>query len=372
VRVGFAQLLASYAGRRVLVTGHTGFKGAWLTLWLRQFGASVIGYSLEPATRPALFHVLGLDQDCEDHRGDIRDLAKLSDVVQRARPDYVFHLAAQPLVRASYEQPLDTLTTNVIGTANLLMVMREVKSPSAIVVVTSDKCYENTGSGRPLQEDAPMGGHDVYSMSKGAAELVVASFRRSFFPTSSLHQHGVTIGSARAGNVIGGGDWATDRIVPDAIRALSQGEAISVRNPAATRPWQHVLEPLGGYLLLAAHLREGSSDQRQRFCEGWNFGPEFEGSRTVADVVNSVIDCWGGGRWNRTSEPQAPHEAATLTLAIDKARTQLGWMPRWDFQETIRRTVAWYRLHRDGAGEAALRAFSEAQIADYMTAASTR
>lgn len=363
-----SELRDAYAGRRVLITGHTGFKGAWLTAWLRQLGASVVGVALEPDTEPALFDVLDLSHDCEDLRADIRDYERLLGVVRRANADYVFHLAAQSLVRRSYDEPLDTLSTNVMGTAHLLEAIRVVQKPSAVVVVTSDKCYENDGTGRPLGENDPMGGHDVYSMSKGATELVVSSYRRSFFAPARLSEHGVAIGSARAGNVIGGGDWARDRIVPDAIRALASGRPIPVRNPAATRPWQHVLEPLGGYLLLGARLARGTNAERARYCDGWNFGPEPEGSRPVRDVVDAVLGNWGQGTWEDRSDPSAPHEAPALSLAIAKAQGGLGWRPHWAFSETIRQTVAWYRAHHEGLGKEGLRSLSESQITGYMRA----
>ena len=356
----------AYGGRRVLVTGHTGFKGSWLTAWLRSLGASVVGYALDPDTEPSMFDVLGLSADCEDLRADVRDFDRLRDVVNRTRADYIFHLAAQPLVRRSYAEPLETLSTNVMGTANLLEAVRVTRRPVSVVVVTSDKCYENAGLDRPLDESDAMGGHDVYSMSKGATELVVSSYRRSFFRPSHLEAHGVTLASARAGNVIGGGDWARDRIVPDAIRALTTGEPIPVRNPDATRPWQHVLEPLGGYLLLGARLSQGASDDRARFCEAWNFGPDPADSTPVRGLVDAILRNWGSGTWQDRSDPAAPHEAPTLRLAIAKARESLGWRPRWGFEETLRRTVAWYRAHHEGAQRDALRALTESQSADYL------
>lgn len=364
------ELEAAYRGRRVFLTGHTGFKGAWLTAWLRKLGAQVTGYALDPDTTPSLFLTLGLANDCDDLRADVRDAERLRAALASARPDYVFHLAAQPLVRKSYEAPLETIATNVMGTANLLEAVRLEQRTLSVVVVTSDKCYENDGLGLPFEETQPMGGHDVYSMSKGATELVVSSYRRSFFLPERLAQHGVALASARAGNVIGGGDWARDRILPDAIRALGSGEPIPVRNPAATRPWQHVLEPLGGYLLLGARLARGEVEARARYCDGWNFGPLPEGTRTVRDVVTASIARWGSGSWADRSDATAPHEAKTLSLAITKARAQLHWRPRWSFDETIRRTVDWYRAHHQGADTSTLRSLSESQIADYMRATS--
>jgi CDP-glucose 4,6-dehydratase len=364
------ELARAYRGRRVLVTGHTGFKGAWLTTWLRYLGANVIGYALDPDTRPALFSVLGLPNDCEDNRADVRNFDELRSVTRRAKADYVFHLAAQPLVRRSYEQPLETLSTNVMGTAHLLEAIRELRSPCAVVVVTSDKCYENSGVGHPLKEEDPMGGHDVYSMSKGATELLVSSYRRSFFAPARLGEHGIAVASARAGNVIGGGDWAVDRIVPDSVRALAAGEPIPVRNPMATRPWQHVLEPLAGYLVLGARLAEGAPAERAPLCGGWNFGPEPHDSRSVRDLVAAMITHWGSGHWEDRSDPDAPHEAETLSLAIGKAATGLGFRPRWGFDETVSRTVAWYRAHHEAVREEQLRSLTESQISDYMNATS--
>jgi CDP-glucose 4,6-dehydratase len=361
-----SELVEAYRGRRVLITGHTGFKGAWLTTWLLRLGANVVGYALDPDTEPSLFVALDLTAECEDIRADIRDYTRLAEVVRRVRPDYVFHLAAQPLVRRSYELPLETIATNVMGTAHLLEAIRESRAPASVVVVTSDKCYENDGIDRPMMEDDPMGGHDVYSMSKGATELLVSSYRRSFFPPGRLAEHGVAIASARAGNVVGGGDWARDRIIPDAIRALAAGAPVPVRNPAATRPWQHVLEPLGAYLLLGARLAEGANEERARFCEGWNFGPDPEGSRTVRDVVAAVLAHWGGGTWVDRSDPAARHEAPTLRLSSAKAQRRLDWRPRWAFDETIRRTVAWYRADRANVSKQGLRSTTESQISDYL------
>ncbi|HEX4336098.1 MAG TPA: CDP-glucose 4,6-dehydratase [Polyangiaceae bacterium] len=359
------ELAEAYEGRRVLVTGHTGFKGAWLVAWLRQLGAEVHGYALAPDTEPALFDVLGLTGDCDDVRGDVRDYASLAGALERVRPDYVFHLAAQPLVRRSYEDPLETISTNVMGSAHLLEAIRKSGRSLACVVVTSDKCYENAGGLRALSEEDAMGGHDVYSMSKGATELLVSSYRRSFFSPSRLGQHGIAVASARAGNVIGGGDWARDRIVPDAVRALRVGEPVPVRNPSSTRPWQHVLEPLSGYLKLGARLAR--DENAAALAGGWNFGPDPEGSRPVRDLVDIVLSTWGGGSWDDRSDPSAPHEAPALSLSIAKAKATLDWHPRWGFDEAIRRTIVWYRAHHDGAGKDALRALTRAQITDYMS-----
>ncbi len=360
-----AELRRAYAGKRVLLTGHTGFKGGWLALWLRELGAEVTGYALEPDPMPSLFLAAGIARTCRSVIADVRDLGRLRAVLCETRPDHVFHLAAQPLVRVSYEQPLETIQTNVLGTAHLLEALRLEAHPCAAVIVTSDKCYENRERPEGYREDEAMGGHDVYSMSKGAAELVVASYRRSFFHPAHLARHGIAVASARAGNVVGGGDWAKDRIVPDCIAALAAPRAILVRNPAAVRPWQHVLEPLAGYLLLGARLAVGAED-RARFCEAWNFGPRGEDARPVRDVVGALIRAWGSGRWEDRHDPAAPHEAGLLRLDIEKAEARLGWTPRWRFEETFRRTVEWYRAFHGGAGPDALAALCRRQIAEYL------
>jgi CDP-glucose 4,6-dehydratase len=360
-----AELRLAYEGKRVLVTGHTGFKGSWLTLWLRSLGAEVTGYALAPDPMPSLFVAAGVERACRHVVADIRDLQRFRGVLRETRPEFVFHLAAQPLVRLSYEQPLDTVQTNVIGTAHVLEALRLEASPCAVVIVTSDKCYENRERHAGYREDEAMGGHDVYSMSKGAAELVVSSYRRSFFRPDRHAQHGIAIASARAGNVVGGGDWAKDRIVPDCIAALASRRAIPVRNPAAVRPWQHVLEPLGAYLLLGARLA-GIGADAATFCEPWNFGPKLEDARTVREVVEALIAAWGSGAWDDCHDTSAPHEAGLLRLDIEKARTRLGWQPRWRFDETFRRTVAWYRAFHDGAASDVLAELCRAQIAAYL------
>ncbi|GAO01372.1 CDP-glucose 4,6-dehydratase [Anaeromyxobacter sp. PSR-1] len=360
-----AELSRAYAGRRVLVTGHTGFKGSWLTLWLDSLGAEVTGYALAPAGSPSLYVAAGVDAACTSVLADVRDAANLAAVVREARPELVFHLAAQPLVRASYQAPVETLETNVLGTAHLLEAVRAAGAPCGVVVVTSDKCYENREWAWGYREDEPMGGFDPYSMSKGATELVVSSWRRSFFPPARLASHGVALASARAGNVVGGGDWAEDRIVPDAIRALAAGRPIPVRNPRGVRPWQHVLEPLGGYLLLGARLAPGAP-ARAAHCEAFNFGPRHEDARTVREVVETLVAAWGGGAWEDRSDPAAPHEAGVLRLSVEKAWARLGWAPRWSFEEGLRRTVEWYRAHAAGAGAPALAELCRAQIRAYL------
>jgi CDP-glucose 4,6-dehydratase len=362
-----AELRRAYAGKKVLLTGHTGFKGSWLTLWLRALGAEVTGYALAPDPMPSLFLAAGVEGACRSVLSDVRDLPRLRSVVQETAPDHVFHLAAQPLVRLSYEQPVPTIETNVLGTANVLEAVRLAGRPCAVVVVTSDKCYENKEWIHGYREDEPMGGHDVYSMSKGAAELVVSSYRRSFFQPARLAEHGVAVATARAGNVVGGGDWARDRIVPDAIGALAAGRPIPVRNPQSVRPWQHVLEPLGGYLLLGARLAAGEpSASRAKHAEPWNFGPRTEDARPVRSVVEALIRAWGSGTWEDRRDPRAPHEAGLLRLAIDKANARLGWSPRWGFDETFERTVAWYRAFHEGASKDELAALCRTQIEEYL------
>ena len=365
------ELRAAYAGKRVLVTGHTGFKGSWLTVWLKELGAEVTGYALE-AEEPSLFRVLGLASTCEHLIADVRDLAALRKAMRAARPDFVFHLAAQALVRASYEDPLTTIETNVMGTATVLEAIRVEKLRTHVVVVTSDKCYENREWLYGYREDEPMGGHDPYSMSKGAAELVTANYRRSFFDPARADEHGVYVASARAGNVIGGGDWAKDRIIPDMIRALLSGSPLVVRNPDSVRPWQHVLEPLGGYLLLAARLAHGDTARRATrasFCEAFNFGPHLEAARPVRDLADALVSGFGEGSWTDGHDPRALHEAQLLRLSIEKAYVRLGWRPRWGFDQTIAQTVRFYDAHRKGASGEELHALVRSQIAAYAAVA---
>ena len=333
-----------YQGRRVLVTGHTGFKGSWLCEWLLALGAEVHGFALEPPTRPSLFNQLKLAKRIASHMvGDVRDLPALVRTMRRVKPDFVFHLAAQPLVRLSYEKPAETFDTNVMGTVNVLEAARRIGRQISVVCITTDKVYENNEKGRPFRETDPFGGHDPYSASKGACEIVISSYRRSFFGTPNSP---VWVASARAGNVIGGGDWAKDRIVPDAMRALAKGATIPVRNSASTRPWQHVLEPLGGYLALGAALAK-----RERFdevCGGFNFGPDPKANRTVKELVEEMLK-WRKGTWVDKSDPNAVHEAGLLNLDIRKARRVLGWKPRWGFEETVKNTVQWYAAVANGA-----------------------
>lgn len=332
-----------YRGRRVLVTGHTGFKGAWLAEWLLALGAEVSGLALPPPTDPSLFDQLNLARRLSHHEGDVGDLVAVRRVVNETAPEFIFHLAAQPLVRRSYAEPVETYRTNVMGTVHVLEAARLAGRPCTVVCITTDKAYENREWLHGYREEDPMGGHDPYSSSKGAAELVISAYRRSYFsaPTSP-----VQVAAARAGNVIGGGDWAEDRIVPDCIRSLRAGVAIAVRNPSSTRPWQHVLEPLSGYLALGAQIAraiQGGDLARRKCLHGaFNFGPALASNRPVGDLVVEILRHWPG-RWEDRREPGAVHEASLLNLATDKAHHLLAWRPVWDFATTIRQTVQWYR-----------------------------
>jgi CDP-glucose 4,6-dehydratase len=360
-----SQLRQAYDGKRVFVTGHTGFKGGWLTFWLTKLGASVTGFSLPPPTEPSFFEATDLEGLCEHLQGDIRDAQRLQTALTTARPDIVFHLAAQSLVRQSYQFPVDTVSTNILGTAHLLEAIRLRRLPCAVVVVTSDKCYENREWVYGYRENDALGGHDLYSMSKAGAELLVSAYRRSFFPPQGISEHGVCLATARAGNVIGGGDWAADRIVPDAIRALSRGEAVPVRNPGSIRPWQHVIEPIYGYLILAARLADVSAS-REPLCEAWNFGPALEDTHTVGQLATAVVKHWGSGHWVQPSNTAGEHETTHLRLSVEKSRAQLGWASRWSFSEAISHTVAWYLAHSRGASAADLRELCVTQIASYL------
>lgn len=347
-----------YRGKRVWLTGDTGFKGSWLAVWLRRLGADVRGIGLEPDTDAGPFVRAKVADLIRHETADIRDPAKMAALVSDFRPEVVFHLAAQALVRRSYVDPVETFDTNVRGTANVLEAVRVAGNPCAVVVVTSDKCYKNREEDYAYREDDPMGGHDPYSASKGCEELVAASYRDAFFaPGGKIH-----LATARAGNVIGPGDWAADRIVPDAVRAILAGKVLSVRHPRAVRPWQHVLEPLGGYLRLGQALLE----QDAAVAEGWNFGPEPSSARDVGTLADCFCAAWGdGAAWQAEPDPAHPHEAHLLQLNIDKAATRLDWHPRWDFEITVRRTAAGYRAMDAAPDAEAVRCFMEAEIAAY-------
>jgi CDP-glucose 4,6-dehydratase len=336
-----------WQSRRVLITGHTGFKGSWLSLWLLRLGAEIWGYSLAPESGSSLFVQLNEGRlsghEWQHRQADLADLNSFKDWVERAQPEIVLHMAAQPLVRRSYQDPLGTWATNVQGSLHLLEALKSLQHPCAVVMVTTDKVYENKEWPYGYREPDRLGGHDPYSASKAAAELAIASWRASFCGTAPHQTPHLRIATARAGNVIGGGDWAADRIVPDAMRALAKDEPIAVRNPAATRPWQHVLEPLGGYLRLAEALATDTDPP----CEAFNFGPQLESNRPVRELIHSILSHWPG-EWIDQSDPDAPHEAGLLHLQIDKAHHRLGWHPRWDYATTIERTVGWYRAVHEG------------------------
>lgn len=353
-----SSMLNLYRGKKVLLTGDTGFKGAWLSLWLRELGAEVHGLALPPEKPDWLFVRADIGSVMRHTDGDIRDAALVRKHIDDIKPDLVLHLAAQALVRPSYADPVGTAATNIMGTVHVLDALRLAKRPCSAVIVTSDKCYENREWPYAYRENDPMGGHDVYSMSKGAAELVVSSYRRSFFPPDGP----IAVASARAGNVIGPGDWALDRIVPDGMRTLLNGETLLVRNPGATRPWQHVLEPLSGYLQLGALLMKGGD--RAWVCDGWNFGPALDAARTVAELADEIVRVLGRGAWRTDKTGPHPHEANFLRLSIEKASTLLGWRPVWNFETTVQRTVEGYqRLQSSDA--ARTRAYIVDEIARY-------
>jgi CDP-glucose 4,6-dehydratase len=322
-----------WKGKRVFLTGHTGFKGSWLSLWLQSMGATVKGYSLPPQTNPNLFDIASVAQYMESQFGDIRDLDELSASMQTFEPEILIHMAAQPLVRLSYKDPVDTYTTNVIGTVNVLEAARKCLHLKAIVSVTTDKCYENREWEWGYRENEPMGGHDPYSSSKGCAELVTAAYRASFFNTPNS----ASLASARAGNVIGGGDWAEDRLIPDILRAFELNEPVVVRNPLSTRPWQHVLEPLSGYLVLAQHLyNDGAA-----FAQAWNFGPRDEDCKPVSWILEKMVDKWGEGASWKLDQNNNPHEARFLKLDCSKAALKLNWSPKWNLEHTLDTIINW-------------------------------
>jgi CDP-glucose 4,6-dehydratase len=328
--------------KTILVTGHTGFKGSWLSLWLQQMGAKVIGYSLEPPTEPSIFKAANVGQNMTSIQGDVLNAVQLRDVMATYRPSIVFHLAAQALVRRSYQDPLETLAVNVMGTANVLDAVRHSSSDVKVLLnITSDKCYENKEWEWGYREDEPMGGYDPYSSSKGCAELVTAAFRKSYFSANGMT---TSIATARAGNVFGGGDWAEDRLIPDCIKAINRCDQIVIRSPGAVRPWQHVLEPIRGYLLLAEQLWENGAD----YAEGWNFGPGDDGARPVHWVVNKLCNLWGEAASWQVGEQTGMHEARLLKLDCSKAKYRLGWKPRWELQQGLQKTVDWYKAYFHG------------------------
>ena len=346
----------SWRGRRVLVTGHTGFKGSWLSLWLHALGAEVTGFALAPPSEPSLFEAARIAELIDHHEGDVRDLAAVRAVVEASRPEVIFHLAAQPLVRLSYREPVETCATNVMGTVHLLEAARRAPGVKAIVCVTSDKCYENREWVWPYRENDPMGGHDPYSSSKGCAELVAAAYRNSYFAD------GPALATVRAGNVIGGGDWAADRLIPDAVRALTSGKVLDIRRPDAVRPWQHVLEALGGYLQIAERLHAGE----RQFADAWNFGPADDDTQPVSWIVDRMRSAWGEAPQAKADSGKRVHEAGLLRLDCSKARAALAWQPALNLEQALDWIVAWHKSI--GRGEDA-RVVTLAQIADYARAA---
>lgn len=331
-----------YRGKRVLITGHTGFKGSWLAIWLHELGAEVIGLALDPFSERDNYVLSGIQDKIIDLRGDIRDSQLVKDVFQKYQPEIVFHLAAQPLVRLSYDIPVETYEVNVMGSIHVMEAIRVTDSVKVAVMITTDKCYENREQIWGYRENEAMGGYDPYSSSKGAAEIAIASWRRSFFHPDKYNFHGKSIASVRAGNVIGGGDWALDRIIPDCIKALEAHKTIDIRSPKAIRPWQHVLEPLSGYMLLAQKMWS----EPTKYCEGWNFGPHAESIATVWDVATKVVADYGSGELNDLSNPNDLHEAKLLMLDISKAKFELGWEPRMNIGQTVVLTVDWYKRYK--------------------------
>ena len=341
-----------WSGKRVLLTGHTGFKGGWLALWLRRLGAEVTGIALTPNTKPSLFELARITEVLNSHICDIRDSSALAQIVRDAHPEIVFHLAAQPLVHASYRDPLETYSTNVMGTAHVLNALRGLDNTKVAVMVTTDKVYRNNEWAYPYRETDPLGGHDPYSASKAASEIVIASYRDAY-----LAQQGVAVATARAGNVIGGGDWSEDRLIPDAVRAWTSGQPLVIRNPQAIRPWQHVLEPLSGYLTLAQKLWE-----QPALAGAYNFGPHTHEAGTVENVTKFASSAYGMCVTSYQNNSENPHEAGWLALEVAKARVALGVNPKWHLAETVQRTMAWYRAQQQGADA---RELCEAEITQY-------
>lgn len=334
-----------WSNKKVLLTGHTGFKGSWLSIWLQKLGSQVTGFSLEPPTQPSLFETANVSKNMNSIIGDIRDLSLLNDVVRQTKPDIVIHMAAQALVRASYDDPVETYSSNVMGTVNVLEAIRRhgVGSVKAVLVITSDKCYENNEWLWGYRENERMGGKDPYSNSKGCAELVTSSYRDSFFPPEQIKKHGVAIATARAGNVIGGGDWASDRLIPDIIKAIDEGCPVEIRNPNAIRPWQHVLEPLSGYMTLVERLYNDG----EQFVGGWNFGPNESSARNVSVIVEHMVKLWGeGAAWN-VDPGDHVHEANYLKLDCSKAKTLLGIEPRLELLDSLTWVVEWFKAYKE-------------------------
>jgi CDP-glucose 4,6-dehydratase len=355
--VNYQQLSANYKGKKIFITGHTGFKGAWLLAWLHQLGAEIKGYALPPESAACLYTLLQPLGIMQSVYADIRDKAKLEEEILSFNPDYIFHLAAQPLVRRSYQLPAETFEVNAVGTANLLEVVRQLEQPCTVVIITTDKVYENKEQDILYNEEDALGGYDPYSASKACTEIVVSSFRNSFFNVTQVSEHNKGLATARAGNVIGGGDFSEDRIIPDLVRALQHHKTIEVRNPYSVRPWQHVLEPLGGYLTLGGLLHADAA----KYSHAYNFGPHPSDHLTVKELVESAIKTWGRGAWENTGNPNQPHEASLLKLDITRARQELNWSPKLSASEAIDWTIKWYKKDWHNA-----LAFSFEQIENYM------
>lgn len=350
-----------WQGKRVFLTGHTGFKGGWLSLWLQHLGAQVTGFALPAPTTPSLFECAQVANGMTSIIGDIRDGVALAAAMNEAAPEIVIHMAAQPLVRRSYIDPVETYSTNVMGTVNLLEAVRQTASVRAVVNVTTDKCYENKEWVWGYRENEPMGGFDPYSSSKGCAELVTAAYRNSFFNVARYHEHRIAIATARAGNVIGGGDWAEDRLIPDILRAIQQGQSVNIRSPHAIRPWQHVLEPLSGYLALAEKLHTRGT----AFAEAFNFGPAEEDAKSVQWIVQELTQQWGDGASWHLDSGKHPHEAHYLKLDCSKARVSLAWSPRWHLAQALQAIIVWHKARQSGED---MRAICLQQITDYASA----
>jgi len=348
-----------FKNRKVLITGHTGFKGSWLCLLLNQLGADVYGYALNPPTNPSLFIEAKVEELIKSYIGDIRNFEYLWHVLQEIKPEIIIHMAAQPLVRESYKNPIETYATNVMGTVNLLEAIRQTSGIKVFVNVTTDKCYENKEWHWGYRENEPMGGYDPYSNSKGCSELVTASFRNSFFNPKNYAQHGIGIATARAGNVIGGGDWAEDRLIPDFIRSITKGEKLKIRSPYAIRPWQHVLEPLSGYLNLASHLFLNG----QKYAEAWNFGPFDNEAKDVEWITNKICAIWGDDATYEIDSTPQPHEANYLKLDCSKAKAELGWTPRWNIETSLTKIVDWTKAYNNKQN---VRQLCENQIIDFF------
>jgi CDP-glucose 4,6-dehydratase len=348
-----------WQGKRVFLTGHTGFKGSWMSLWLQSLGAELTGFSLEPPTQPSLFDVARVADGMRSIIGDVRDLSGLQAALQQAKPEIVIHMAAQALVRYSYQNPVETYATNVMGTVHLLESVRTTPGVKSVVIVTTDKCYENREWVWGYRENEPMGGYDPYSNSKGCAELVTAAYRNSYFNPEQYSEHGVAVATGRAGNVIGGGDWAQDRLIPDMLRAVSKGDAVMIRSPHSIRPWQHVLEPLSGYMTLAERLYlDGTA-----FAESFNFGPYDSDAKPVEWIIERLCQVWGGGAsWRLDGQPQ-PHEATYLKLDCSKAHSRLAWRQRWNLEQAIEKIVHWHQAGNKGCD---MRDTTLAQIASYQ------